>query len=151
MQAINAALARLRPYVPLFLRLVLGLTMFWHGFKKFDYGLTATGGTKDFFHFLNIPLPGFFAVVVALLELVGGLCILVGLATRIISALFIIELLVAVIIYKYNKDVGFIGAKEAGAEIDWALIAGFFALAGTGASRPSADAVLRLDRVDTAP
>lgn len=143
METVNRAIGRVRPYAPVFLRLVLGLTMFWHGFKKFDAGLS---NTKAFFDFLSIPVPGFFALVVALLELLGGIAIVLGLLTRIVSVLFVVELLVAVLLYKYNKDVGFIGAKEAGAELDWALIAGFVALAGFGAAAPSLDRMLRLDR-----
>ena len=141
---INAPIKKLGTVTPLVLRVILGLTMFWHGWKKFDAGLS---GTKDFFDFLSIPLPGVMAFVVAVLELVGGIALVVGIATRLISVLFIIELLVAVLRYKYGEDVGFIGADQAGAELDWALIAGFFALATMGAGALlSGDRRLGLDR-----
>lgn len=154
MEALASLIARLRdpldrlgPLAPIFLRLVLGLTMFWHGWKKFDAGLD---GTEGFFDFLGIPAPGFFAVVVALLELVGGLLILAGLLTRLVALLFIIELLVAVIRYKYGEDIGFIGAETAGAELDWALIAGFVVLALGGPGRVSLDDRLGFDRATAA-
>ncbi len=142
MGALNSALGRARPFVLPWLRLTLGLTMFWHGYKKFDDGLSVT---KGFFDSLSIPLPGFFALVVALLELIGGLAILVGLFTRVFAGLFILELLVAVIRYKYGEDVGMIGAKEAGAELDWSLIAGFFVLVGYGGGMLSLDRIAKLD------
>jgi putative oxidoreductase len=142
MKAVNATLARLSPLAIVVLRVILGGTMFWHGLKKFDGGIS---GVKGFYDFLNIPAPGLMAYVVALLELVGGILIVLGIGTRVIAALFVVELLVAVFLYKYGKDVGFIGAKEAGAELDWALIAGFFALAGLGAGSLSVDAKAGLD------
>jgi putative oxidoreductase len=134
---------RLTGVAPLFARVVLGCTLAWHGYQKFHGGLS---GVKDFFGFLNIPLPGVFAAVVAVLELVGGLCIVAGLATRLLSILFIIELAVALFRYKYGEHVGFIGAKEAGAELDWVLIAGFVALAASGAGAWSLDRILGLER-----
>jgi putative oxidoreductase len=140
---LNSPLNRLKAEAPIVLRVVLGLTMFWHGWKKFDAGLD---GTEAFFDFLSIPVPGFFAFVVALLELVGGVLIVVGLATRLISLLFIVELLVAVFRFKYGEDIGFIGAETAGAELDWALIAGFFALAVRGAGSLSLDHRLGVEK-----
>ena len=141
---INAPLKRLSVAAPLLLRIILGLTMFWHGWKKFDAGLS---NTKGFFDSLSIPLPGVMAFVVALLEVVGGIAIICGIATRLISVIFIIELLVAVLRYKYGENVGFIGTGQAGAELDWALIGGFFMLATTGAgSLLSGDHRLRLDK-----
>jgi putative oxidoreductase len=136
-KALSTALSKLNPHIPLVLRVVLGVTMFWHGEQKFAE--TKISNVKGFFDFLGIPLPGVLAVVVALLELVGGIMIILGLATRLISLLFVVELLVAVMRYKYGESVGFIGAKEAGAELDWALIAGFIALAVGGAGPLSAD------------
>jgi putative oxidoreductase len=140
---LRTPLAKLGPWSPTFLRVVLGLTMFWHGWTKFDEGLDKT---KAFFDFLGIPAPGLFAVVVAVLELVGGLLILVGLASRLLSLAFIVLLLMAVIRYKYGENIGFIGAQTAGAELDWALIAGFVVLAIGGAGRYSLDHRLGLDR-----
>lgn len=71
---------------------------------------------------------------------IGGLLVIAGIGTRILSVLFIIELLVAVFLFKYGEDIGFIGAETAGAELEWALIAGFFALVGLGAGPFSGDA-----------
>jgi putative oxidoreductase len=123
--------------------------MFWHGEQKF--ATTKISGVEGFFKFLDIPMPGVMAVVVALLELVGGIMIVLGLATRLVSLLFVVELLVAIFLYKYGKDVGFLGAKEAGAELDWALIAGFIALAASGAGPLSADHKLGLEGGAAAP
>jgi putative oxidoreductase len=143
---VNAPLKKLQSFGPIVLRLTLGIVLFWHGCKKFNDGIS---GVKGFFTYLNIPVPGFAAYVVALLELIGGILIVVGLATRFVSLLFIIELLVAVFVYKYGKaHTGLIAPdpKGAGAELDWALIAGFVALALGGAGTASLDQRLGIDR-----
>jgi putative oxidoreductase len=143
MHKLNGALARLSPYATLVLRLVLGFIMFWHGkVKFFDTKIT---NVKGFFDAINVPVPGLTAPAVAVLELVGGLLIVFGVLTRFVSVLFVLELIGALLYYKYAKNVGLIGAKEAGAELDWALIAGFFTLAAYGAGRFAVDHVAGID------
>jgi putative oxidoreductase len=144
---LNAPVRKLSNLAPIAPRVILGIIMAWHGFNKFHNGNGITD-VKGFFTFLNIPAPGLFAVVVALLELIGGICLILGLLTRVVSLLLIIELLVAVITFKYGKGhVGFIGKDNAaGAELDLAIIAGLIALFVGGAGTMSADHHLALDR-----
>lgn len=146
MGPLNALFDRVRPIAFPYLRIILGGTMAWHGFKKFDDGID---GTKQFFDFLSIPAPGLMAWVVAILELFGGIMIIMGFLTRIVSLLFVVELLVAAFRYKYGEDVGMIGADQAGAELDWALISGFVILLAHGAGKYSVDAIARLDGTPT--
>ncbi|WP_068776116.1 DoxX family protein [Paenibacillus sp. FJAT-26967] len=115
----------------LILRVVLGITFFAHGFDKFQGGIANTAGW-----FESIGLPGFMAYVVALIELVGGAALIVGLGTRIVSALFVIVMLGATI--KVKLAGGFLG----GYELDLALmaIALYFVLNGSG--KWSVDSVL---------
>ncbi|RUU64235.1 DoxX family protein, partial [Mesorhizobium sp. M7A.T.Ca.TU.009.01.1.2] len=47
--------------------------------------LTAIAGTAGYFGALGLPLPTVTAIVVGLIELLGGLAILVGLKTRIVA------------------------------------------------------------------
>ena len=143
MGKLSAMYARLTPYATLVLRLVLGFVMFWHGkVKFFDTKIT---GVKGFFTAINVPIPGVSAPAIALLELVGGLLIIFGIGTRVVSTLFILELIGALVYYKYAKHVGLIGKDQAGSEIDWVLIAGFFALAAYGAGQWAVDHVLGLE------
>lgn len=144
MKTLDNLLGQARPLSIPFLRVVLAFIMFWHGYRKFDDGIN---GTEAFFDFLSIPLPGVAARAIALLEVVGGLAILAGVATRLVSVLFVIELLFATFLYKYGEGVGFIGADQAGAELDWALIAGFVVLACHGAGVWSLDDSSRVRRI----
>ena len=53
------------------------------GFSK----LTAIGGTAGYFASLGLPMPTVTAVVIGLVELLGGLAVLVGFKTRIAALL----------------------------------------------------------------
>ncbi|MEK4537980.1 MULTISPECIES: DoxX family protein [Peribacillus] len=100
-----------------FLRIILGLTFFIHGVSKFQGGI---GNTAGFFDSLGIP--GFMAYVVAFIELVGGLALIVGFGTRIVSILFVVIMLGA--IFTAKLPAGFLGnGQMAGYELDLALLA----------------------------
>lgn len=99
------------------LRLVLGLTFFIHGLSKFQGGLANTAG---FFESLSIP--GFLAYAVAVIELIGGIMLILGIGTRIISVLFAVIMLGAIFTVKLSA--GFLGNDEmAGYELELALFA----------------------------
>lgn len=89
----------------LLLRLVLGLSFAMHGYVKFSGGIE---NTSNWFN--NIGLPGILAYGVALLEVMGGLALMAGLATRLLSSGYIIVMLVAII--KVKLVSGFIGGYE---------------------------------------
>ncbi|MBP0438612.1 DoxX family protein [Tianweitania sediminis] len=59
-------------------RVLLSIIFILSGFGK----LTALGGTAGYFASLGIPAPMVAAVVVGLVELVGGLAVLLGFRTR---------------------------------------------------------------------
>ncbi|TWI54067.1 DoxX family protein [Halalkalibacter nanhaiisediminis] len=120
----------------LILRIFLGLTFFIHGLVKFQGGI---GNTAGFFE--NIGLPGFSAYVVAIIELVGGLALIVGLGTRVVSILFAIIMVVA--IFTVKLPAGFLGTPEmAGYELDLALLVISIYLAIAKSSLFSVDNVL---------
>lgn len=115
------------------LRVVLGITFFIHGLVKFQGGIENTVGWFD-----SIGIPGFFAYVVASLELVGGLLLVVGFGTRIVSALFVVLMLGAT--FKAKLALGFLGnGQMAGYELDIALMAIALFLAVNGSNMLSLD------------
>lgn len=100
-----------------FLRVILGLTFFIHGVSKFQGGI---GNTAGFFDSLGIP--GFMAYIVAIIELIGGIAVILGLGTRIISVLFAV--IMAGAIFTAKLPGGFLGnGQAAGYELDLALLA----------------------------
>ena len=62
-------------------RILLSVIFLLSGFGK----LTAISGTAGYFGSLGLPLPTVTAVIVGLIELLGGLAILVGFQTRIVG------------------------------------------------------------------
>ncbi|MBP0725730.1 DoxX family protein [Bacillus sp. RG28] len=101
----------------LVLRLVLGITFFIHGFAKFQGGIENVAGW-----FSSMGLPGFMAYAIATIELVGGIALILGLGTRVISTLFVFVMLGAII--KVKLAAGFMGdGKTAGYELELVLLA----------------------------
>lgn len=86
------------------IRIMAGLTFIAHGVPKF---FDVSGG-YGFFQSVNLP-PELY-VPIALLEVIGGLAILLGILTRIASAILIIEMIGAILTVKLTK--GFIGGYE---------------------------------------
>ncbi|MCM3574313.1 MULTISPECIES: DoxX family protein [Mesobacillus] len=118
------------------LRLVLGVTFLIHGAAKFQGGIENTVG-----FFESLGFPGFSAYIVALVELVGGLAMLLGVGTRVVSILFAIVLAVAVV--KVKLAGGFLGnGQMAGFELDLALLAMSLFLAITNKSLFALDNVI---------
>jgi putative oxidoreductase len=77
------------------LLLVLRLYFFWQLFQTGKGKLENIGKIIEFFTSLKIPLPVFNAYLVGSLECFGGLLLMVGLASRLISIPIIISMIVA--------------------------------------------------------
>lgn len=77
---------RTAPFAALLLRVSLGIMLIAHGLllKVFTFGLSGTVG-----YFESIGYPGFFAYLVILGEVGGGLALILGLWTRVISLLLV--------------------------------------------------------------
>ena len=75
-----------------------------HGLPK----LLDIPGTQT--SFTNMGLPPELAVVIGLLEVIGGLAILLGILTRIAAGLLAIQMIGATLLVKLSK--GFIGGYE---------------------------------------
>ncbi|RHW40131.1 DoxX family protein [Lysinibacillus yapensis] len=78
-------------YMTLLVRVVFGFMFFYHGLVKFTGGISNTVGYFDM-----LGIPGALAYVVALIELIGGLLLIVGLGTRFIGAIFAIIMIGAI-------------------------------------------------------
>lgn len=118
-------LDRLRPLALLALRLVLGAVMIGHG-----YGKVFHGGLAQHVHRVSsLGLPGWLAYPSAITEFFGGIFIIVGVLTRFVSLLVIIDMLVA--IWKVHWKNGMFG--KGGYEFPLMLATIAFALIFFGA------------------
>jgi putative oxidoreductase len=117
------------PYALTLLRVLVGITFLLHGLPK----IQNLAGFTGFVGSLGFPLPSFFAIFIMLLEVVGGLLLIVGLGTRWVSLLFALEMVVTTVLVK--ASVGFIAPPDApgtGAELDLLLLASALVLLGYG-------------------
>jgi uncharacterized membrane protein YphA (DoxX/SURF4 family) len=77
------------------LRVAVGIVYFVHGYQKlFQFGFHGVAGM---FGHMGIPLPAVSAVIVTLVEFVGGILLITGLATRIPAALNAVDMTVAIL------------------------------------------------------
>ncbi len=114
---------------PFVLRLALGCIFFVHGLLKF---LHMAGAIASFTK-IGVPLPGVAAPAIALLEILGGIVLILGpaLAMRVLALLLAIEMLVAIVLAK--RSLGFVG----GYEFEVILFAALLALVLSGPGRPA--------------
>ncbi|ADI38459.1 putative oxidoreductase CatD [Waddlia chondrophila 2032/99] len=71
----------LQSYFLLALRLYWGYSFFQAGFEK----IKNTAPVVDFFTSLGIPFSEYMALIVGWIEVVGGICLLVGFASRLVA------------------------------------------------------------------
>jgi len=90
------------PRATIALRLMAGAVFFWEGLLKFAYANQGVGR----FTKLGMPMPEVLAPAIAVLEIGGGLLLMSGLGTRLISVPFIIEMLVAMLSTKITLYLG---------------------------------------------
>ena len=110
------------------LRIAVGAVFLTHGYQKiFKMHL---GGVAGFFGHIGIPLPMLAAIVVMVVEFVGGILLITGLATRIPAVLLAIDMIVALLVVHLRN-----GYLKSGGELPFLLLASVIclALAGGGA------------------
>lgn len=77
-------------------RVIVGIVFLVHGAQKlFDFGFY---GVAEGFERLGLPIPLFFAVLVTLVEFLGGAALILGLFTRLAAAALTIEMVVAILL-----------------------------------------------------
>lgn len=121
----------------LILRLAAGVVLAYHGWQK----LQDVAGFAGFVESLDIPAPDFVAYLVTYLEFLGGIALIIGIATRYVAALFAIEMVFTNVLVKF--DVGLIASEGGvGAELDILILAIALSLVLVGAGRWAVDALL---------
>jgi len=119
------------------LRIILGFLFAAHGWQKFNEFTIA--GTQASFAKMGVPAAEIAAPAVAVLELAGGIALIVGILTRVVAALLAVDMLGA--LFLVHAPAG-IFASAGGYELVLVLAAAALAVALTGAGRISVDRAL---------
>ncbi|MEU6710727.1 DoxX family protein [Nonomuraea sp. NPDC046802] len=126
-----------RPIVLLLARIAIGVVFLVHGYQKF--ATMGIAGTTKFFESVGIPLAGVAAPAVAVLEVVGGLALIVGAALPLAGMLLALDMIGAIVFVHGGS--GF-SAGEGGYEFVLALAAASLAVGFTGGGAYALDSVL---------
>ena len=124
------SLNSLQPLGLLALRLALGIIFFSHGYPKLAH---QGAGMQGFF--VQHGLPGNFVYIAGVLEVFGGILLILGLFTRGAALLLTMEMGVA--IWKVHSNGGYLAVHEY--EFPLTLLTACFALATVGAGLISLD------------
>lgn len=136
MNALMTKLSGWNPVAVLLVRLLLGSILILAGYAKFfTFGLAKV---TESFHGYGIPLPEIAAPFIAVLELGGGVLLVLGLFTRYLGVLYTFEFIVAAWV-KYSVIAppagGYLGSR-----LDTLIVVVAFLLATQGAGAISLDA-----------
>jgi putative oxidoreductase len=122
------------------LRIVVGLVFLMHGGQKlFDFGLS---GVSDMLLKLGFPTPTFWAIVLMVLEPLGGLAVLLGYFARPMALLLAIEMSVAIPVARWKG--GFF--TPYGYEFEMTLLGACLTIAMLGAGDVTLRQLLRRPR-----
>lgn len=113
------------------IRVAIGVIFLVHGSQKFNPG---------FVEFLtSLGIPAGMQIPIALVEFVPGILLIVGVLTRISSALLAIDMLGAIFLVKHAASL----TGERGFEFDLILLAGNLAIIAIGPGRVSLSHILK--------
>lgn len=131
---------QVRDLALLLARLVAGIVFIAHGMQKFvQWGIS---GTADSFAGMGIPAPGLAAWVAALVETLGGVALLLGLALPLAGVLLALNMLGALVLVHLGQ-----GFFSSGGGYEYVLVLAVVALAlGFNGGRFALDRALSSSR-----
>ncbi|MFQ5913317.1 MAG: DoxX family protein [Nitrospinota bacterium] len=136
---LNRLLSRAAPWALLPVRIVVGITFLIAGGRKlFVFGFDRVGTS---FASRGIPGAEFWAVVVPLVEFLGGIAILLGILTRYAAAALSIDMIVAILVV--HLPAGYFLPR--GYAYPMVVLGGCLALLLAGPGRGSLDSAIGLE------
>ena len=140
MRSLGSSLGRAADIGPLLMRFGVGAVFAIHGWQKFDQGVSNFAG---FLESLNVPAPEVVAWLMTIAEGIGGLMLILGVLTRLVTLPLIAIMVGAILLVK--DDIGFVVADAMGAELETGLLAALLGLLLIGPGRFSVDAAIGME------
>jgi putative oxidoreductase len=138
----------LERYWPMPLRIMLGIAFMYHGAPKL-FSAAQHAGFQGMLAQLGVPLPALMSWIVGIVEFFGGIALIVGAATWLVTLLLSIDMLVAMFLVHLPHGFGYIqitGMTDKGpvfglpgAEVNLLYLAALVALFIGGAGPLSVD------------
>jgi putative oxidoreductase len=126
-------------------RVALGVIFLAHGWQKLvTHGIDGTAG---FFGQVGVPAAGAAAWLAALVELLGGAALILGVAVPVVGALLVLDMICAFVFVHAGAG---LFVEQGGSELVLALTAGVVLLVVAGAGRWSVHHALAARRAATA-
>lgn len=122
-----------QPFAPFFLRVVTGAIFVGHGLIKWQ--IMGVDGTTSMLESIGFPIPGFFAVLLILAEVLGGIFLILGAWTHWTAKTLAFVALVALVTVHLKN--GFIG--QGGYEFILLILAASISILITGPGKWSVD------------
>lgn len=117
-------------------RVVTGVIFVAHGAPKLFGGV---GGTAGFLDQLGVPIAGFFAWVVTLLEFFGGIALILGLVVVPVALLLSVHMLTGIILVHAKNGFYVIGPGQGGVEFNLLLISALLLMVFAGPGMAALD------------
>jgi putative oxidoreductase len=117
------------PYLALLVRVIVGGTLMIHGYPKIKSSEQSVNWMK------SMGIPGATAVLVGILEFIGGLFLAIGLIVPVVALLFAIQF-ISIIVMKKSKMKGvYVSSSKPSYEVDalYLLLAIILIVLGAGA------------------
>lgn len=133
--------AAVRDALLLLARVILGIVLVAHGWQKFSEWTMS--GTAANFDKMGIPMPTLSAWFAGLVELVGGVMLILGALTPLVGILVALNMAGA---FWFVHKSGGVFVADGGWELVGVIAAAALALAGAGAGRWSVDGLLSRGR-----
>ena len=126
------------------LRVILGLVLVYHGYPKLFGDEATKNGLIQFFSSTVLPAPSAMVMLAGVLELLGGLLLILGAYTGIAAQVLSVQFLVIVLFVKLKM-----GWKSM--ELDLLILAALQVLAAMGAGALSIEGLLGKKEPDSVP
>ncbi len=121
------------------LRIIIGATMLIHGYPKLKDGAKSAGAWMK-----SMGIPPFTAALAMLLEVIGGIALILGVLTPLASILFAIFMVSNIVMKKTKINAVYVSTEKPSYEVDVLYLVIFLTIFIVGAGQYSLDAVLRL-------